>query len=580
MGLTGALYIGRSALTASQLGIQVAGNNMANAATPGYSRQRALFSPTTGGRDISGSFVGRGVSVSAVNRQVNEAIQARLRTGVSTEAGALARLQVYSGVESTLNELTGFDLSSQLNTFFSTWSERANLVQSSAVVVQQGQQFASFLNQMRADLSDQRELIDDQIANAVNRADAILNQVAQLNGQISSAEVGQAQANGLRDQRDTLLQELGELMDVSVVEHSGGQVDVLVGSTPVILGGVSRGLDLRARTTTDGSLEVDVITRDGGATLGVRTGQIGGLLETRENAVDSTIETLDELASRLIFEMNKLHSTGANPDGLSSATAGVSLQPGDEALALNDPANASINDLPFQPVNGGFLVRVTNQATGATQTVRIDVDLDGIDNTGAQGFGDDTSLDDIIASLDAITGLNASLTPDGKLRVSAADGYDFSFSEDTSGVLAVLEVNSFFTGRNANEIAVRDDLLADPTGLSTGRFDSQGKFIENGTALGIAQLLDSEQAGLSNRSFREFWTDEVQTVANRTATALSQAESAGLVRQSLEAQRAALSGVSIDEEAIDLLTYQRQFQGAARLISVVQELTNELVSLL
>src|SRR5688572_17388473 len=189
MGLSSSLQIGNSALTASQLAIQVAGNNLANAATPGYARQIAYLTPAR--TDHSGRIsVGTGVRVSDVRRQIDMALQARLNTGVSHEAAAAQQHQILAQIEATLGELGDNDLSSQMGAFFRTWSERANLTQSSGVVVQQGQALADFTRRMRSSLSEQRDQIDRQLGVLVERADGILGQIAELNQAVSDAEAG------------------------------------------------------------------------------------------------------------------------------------------------------------------------------------------------------------------------------------------------------------------------------------------------------------------------------------------------------------------------------------------------------
>jgi len=577
MGLTSAFQIGRSALTASQLGIQVAGNNLANASSPDYTRQTALLSPS-GGRLISqNAYSGGGVAIDGVRREINEALQQRLRTGIADESAARTRLDVYSGVESSLNELTGYDLSSQLSTFFNSWSERANLVQSSAVIVQQGEELASFMRTMRSDLVDQRQQIDGELGAAVERADSLLSEIADVNGQIANAETGGATAPGLRDKRDELLSELSGLMDVSTIEHANGAVDVLVGSTPVVLGGLSRGLDL-VRESDNGDLSVRIVLKDDRTTVPITSGRVGALLDARGEAVDGTIEKLDAIASELIFRINQIHANGTNLDGLTSASGTMRISPADQTLALNDPTNSTLAQSPFTPTNGGFLVHVNDEVNGGTRTVRIDVDLDGIDATGTSGFGDDTSAEDIRAALDAIPGLNATFDAGGRLNVEAATGFSFSFAEDSSGVLAALGVNSYFTGTDASDIAVRDDLIDDPNSLMVGRIDD-GTFVENATALAIAGVQDESLDGLGGENLRASWSNAVQQVANRTSAAVTRADAAGVVRDSLEAQRAAQSGVSIDEETMNLLSFQRQFQGAARIISIADQLLQTLFAI-
>lgn len=577
MGLTSAFQIGHSALTASQLAIQVAGNNLANAATPGYSRQIAHLAPMRGDHSSLGWSVGSGVLVRDVRRQIDEALQARLWSGISAETGAAQQFQLLAQVETALGELTDNDLSSELNAYFSAWSERANGNQSGSMVVQQGVRLAEFIQRVRRDLDSQRAEVDRQLGAQVTAANTLLSQIAKLNRDVADAEVGGSTANALRDQRDALVSELSAYLDVTAVEQPSGSVNILIGSTPVVLGTQSRGIEL-ARETVNGSLAVSVAVKQDGQRLEVLSGSVGALLAGRESTVSGTIEGLDRLATQLIYQVNRLHSTGTNATGLRTTTGTLSISGADRTLALNDPDNRTLGGLPFAPTNGGFLVQVMQTATGQTRTVRIDVDLDGRTAAGAPGYGDDTSAEDIRAALNAIDGLSATFTADGRLKIDAAAGVEFSFAEDTSGVLAVLGVNSFFQGADASDIAVRAELQNDPTLLATGRIIG-GQFVENGTALELASLQDTALAGLGDRSLRASWTETVQALGVRVAAAKSNAASASLVRESLEAQRAGLSGVSVDEESLNLMTFQRQYQGAARFIAAVDEMTQVLINL-
>jgi len=578
MSLTAAIHIARSALTASQIGIQVAGNNIANVATAGYSRQVGRFSPARGDGSQRGVMIGGGVEVRAVQRQIDTALQGRLWDSASNQAAAFAQSQVFSQIESTLGELGDNDLSSELSSFFKGWSEKANQTQSSTAVVQQGDKLAEFMRRLRSDLIDQRRQIDRQLSAGVERANQLLGQVADLNRAVSDAEVGGTTANTLRDQRDDAISELSTLMNVTVVDRGPEGMDVLAGSTPVVLAGQARGLELR-RQTVNGEVQVSISTGPDGQQLEVSSGELGSLLASRAGAVDSTVAKLDTLASQLIFEINKLHSTGVNLAGLRSTTGTLRLPASGRGLALNDPTNSSLADLPFGATNGGFSINIRQQGTGTVQTVRIPVNLDGLTNAGTPGFGDDTSAEDIRAALDAIPGLTATFTPEGRLDLRADTGFDFSISDDSSGAPAVLGLNAYFTGTDAADIGIRADLKADASLLTTGRIVG-GQFIENGTALAVAGLQELGITGLNGQSFADSWRESVQVVGADAATALSNAESTTVVRESLEAQRAAISGVSIDEESINLLDFQRQYQGAARVISIADELTRELMQLL
>jgi len=579
MSLSAALQIGRSALSASQLGIQVAGNNMANAATAGYSRQRVEIESIRGDQSIPGGGAGRGVRVSNIRRQVDGALQTRLTGAGSDAAAAQTQRQILEQVETALGELGDNDLSNELAGFFKVWSERANQTKASGSVVQQGDRLARFVQTMRNDLTQQRSQIDDQIDASVANANDLLDGIARLNRAISISEGSGAPANTLRDQREQAVEELAKLMDVSVVDRGLGGIDVLVGSAPVVLGDRAKRLDVE-RTSGPGGTQVSVrTTGEQGQALAIESGALGALLLNRGGAVDATIRRLDTLATAVIFEVNKLHSTGTNASGMVNASGTVTFTTGDRALALNDPANAATSALPFTAVNGGFMVQVRERSTGAMHSVRINVDLDGVNAAGVAGTEDDTSAEDIRSSLDAIAGVNATFSADGKLSINAADGFDFSFAEDSSGVLAVLGVNSYFTGTSGSDIAVRSDLLTDSSKLACGRM-LNGAFVENANSLEMARLQERGTASLGGASLGDHWRETSQMVSGAAASAMTNEQARSLVRDSLASQRDALSGVNIDEESIGLMDYQRQYQAAARVISTVDQMTQSLLSLL
>ncbi|MFN9992930.1 MAG: flagellar hook-associated protein FlgK [Phycisphaerales bacterium] len=577
MSLSSIFNVGRSALNASQISIQVAGNNMANAATPGYSRQVGTMAPLQGDGSMRGISIGMGVQVREVRRQVDGALTSRLWAGTSDQAAAQSQSQLLSGIETILGELGENDLSSELSAFFRSWSEAANGNNSSSVVVNQGAKLASFMRTLRTDLTQQRQLMDQQLSEAVRSANELLTRTADLNRAISDAEGAGTMANTLRDQRDQALTELSALMDISVVDRGPQGMDVLVGSTPVVLGGQSRGLEMR-RESENGRTVTRVVAVASGTEIDVRSGQIGALISGRNKTLDGTIDSLDAVAAQLIFQVNKLHATGRNLAGFSALTGSLNIRTADRTVALNDGANETFGRLPFKAVSGGFTVNVRNAATGSTESVRVRVDLDGVMSNGQFGTSDDTSAEQIRAAIDGVPGVSATFDSSGRLSVVADEGVTVSFADDSSGVLAVMGMNAYFTGTDAGEIAVRSELSSDPSLLARGR-DSANGFVENGTSLAIAGLQSNKVSELGDRSIQEAWRDCSQLVGGDAATAQSRALAASVVTESLTAQRAAISGVSMDEEAVNLMNYQRQYQGAARLISVADELTQTLLSL-
>src|SRR4051812_29710882 len=121
MSLTGALNIGRSALAVQQAAIQVTGNNIANAGNADFTRQTSDLAPTRDQQIKAGVFVGTGVDLTGIQRQIDEALQGRLRASISDSEGAATTDQWLGRVESVFNELGDDDLSTKLSTFFGSW---------------------------------------------------------------------------------------------------------------------------------------------------------------------------------------------------------------------------------------------------------------------------------------------------------------------------------------------------------------------------------------------------------------------------------------------------------------------------
>ncbi len=562
MSLNGALQIGRSALLTSQAGIQLAGNNMANAATPGYRRQVASLVAARSDRIGPDSFLGTGVMLQSITRVVDTALQSRVRTALSREAGAQIDARFLSTIESLQNELSDNDLSTLLSTFFNSFSELANNPNDDAVrsvVLRQGAGLADRVQGLRGDYTRVRDEVDDALGAAIEKADGLLDQIATINGQIIQTEQGSGQANGLRDARDQLINDLSAIIDVSTVEQTNGSVDVLVGSLPVVIGAQSRGIELRTRIDNNATV-VDVRISADGSILLPQDGTIGALLRQRDETVDPAIDTLDTFAHELIYQVNRLHSQGQGKSGWESVTGTTHIANATTAL------NADATELPFDVRNGSFRLSVTNSSNDLRQAAQILIDPDTM------------SLNDVVTAINAagLSNVTAVATADGKLQLTAAAGYELSFSDDSSGVLAALGVNSFFNGKDANDIAVSADLLENPELLATSADHVPGT---NATAMAIVALQDQSIEGLGGRSLRGFWQASVTATAVRTSAALDAADSSNLVRENLESQEQATSGVSLDEESIDLLSYQRQFQAAARFISTIDETMQVLLSI-
>ena len=566
MSLTSALYTASTGLTVNRAALEVTGNNLANAATEGYTRQRVNIAASRGTEVRPGVFIGTGVRLEGVNRVVDEALNARLRTAVSDRSATEAHAEVLTQIEAIEGALSDSGVSSRLTEFLNNFSELANDPADPglrSLTIAEGGSFAQYLNGLNRDLGTLREQVEGQIAAGVRTTEGLLDQVAMLNRQIVSTEGGAGGANALRDERDQLLKELSTYLDINTVEQASGTVDVLVDSTPIVLAGENRGLTLE-RKTVDGGVELQLRVEADGTRLEPDNGRLGQLMRSRTEDVRTASEALDTFTHQLIFQVNKLHSSGQAAEGFTELTG--TTRTADPAAALSSPEAA----LPFEVRNGSFQLHVTQQSTGARTTKQIDVDLDGI--------GTDTSLSDLATQIEGADNVSASVGPDGRLSITAdtAD-FRFSFSDDSSDALAALGINTFFSGKGPGDIAANDVLRQDPAKLAVGRGHVSG---DNRTALAIADLGERPVEPLGGESLQGFWRGHVEEFAIRTDQANQALRSDTIIAENLENQRQSISGVSIDQEAINMLTYQRAYQASARVITVVDELMQTTLGLI
>lgn len=562
MGLTGALQIGRTALMASQTALEVVGNNLANVATRGYHRQEVSLTPVAPQAD-AGLLIGRGVQVEQIIRRVDEALESRIRAAGSEQSGSAATYQILSQIEGLENELdtNGNNVSGYLSAFFGAWTQLqgqpTDAVFRNQVLVQ-GEQLASYLQSLRSDLTGLRQQVDQSLTDTVTAANNVLNQIETLNRQIMQAERGQGGANALRDQRDQLLTELASYLDISVSEQANGMVDVYVGSLPVVLNGASRGLEL-ARETVDGELRVSLRIVADKSVLNPQAGKIGALMRVRESEVQGAIDSLDAFTRELIWQVNRIHSQGQGDRGLTAVTAERAVTDTNAVLSSSDLG------LPFSIGNGSFDLQVKQTSTGAVRTYKISI--------LGNGTSDDSTLATVAADLNSRAGVSATIDAQGRLHINAESGdYQIFFANDTSGVLAALGINSFFSGVDARDIGLREGLTTENLAVKLGAES-------NGNAKALGKLATTNLEALGGVTLGSYWNRHVAELAQRISRASQQQQADTVVLESLQAQQQSVSGVNTDEEAINLLAYQRAYQGSARFLTVVDELMQTLLSL-
>ncbi|MEQ1824830.1 MAG: flagellar hook-associated protein FlgK [Pirellula sp.] len=567
MSLFSAVQGSANALRVNQLGLQVVGNNIANVNTPGYIRQELILAPAFGYK--SGDLIfGQGVDAVGVQQKLDTFVLDRLRQTQSQLSFQEQLEGTNRKIESLLNELSDTDFSSNLSRFANSFQDIANQPGSDSVrvlAIQRGQELATQLRSLSGSLSDialQNRVEIGQASGEINR---IVSQIAKLNQRVVEIEGGSlsnSDAVGLRDERLKALDELSSWIDITVSEEPTGAVTVFVGGDYLVANNIPR--EVTATLTQEGDesfLEIRFTDTDGA--IEVSGGKVKGLYETALTSTSGGFQNkLDALAKDIIRSVNHIHSQGQGTQGFSSVLSDTIIEHSSIPLEQSNP------ELEFD--NGSFVIHVQDARTGKTKTNDIFIQQ--------QGLSSDTSLQQLATAINNVDGISAVVTNAGRLEIKAdSEAIRFSFASDTSGILSAMGINTFFNGDSAANIAVRADLIENPSHLAISN-----KGIGNGAdnAILMAEVFTRSNELLGGRSINGLYDELISDTTREINSQRSVTDGLRNFQQTLEAQHLGISGVNLDEEAVKMLLYQRAFQASSKLIATAAEMLDTLVNLI
>jgi flagellar hook-associated protein 1 FlgK len=342
-------------------------------------------------------------------------------------------------------------------------------------------------------------------------------------------------------------------------------VTVMTGSRALVMSSASYALNT-TKSTQNGITISAVVFEVDGRPLEAASGALAGIVQSRDDIVVDMIEELDTLAAGLIDTFNKVHVEGM---GLARYRALTSVE---GVTSASDTLNQA--GLDFTPTNGAFELKVVNETTGVVSAFNISVDLDGI--------GADATLQDIVDEINAEAGaafpeITASINSRNQLVLSSSnDNIRFGSGTDSSGLLAALGVNTFFTGASASNIAVNPLMSADPQYVAGAMSIDAG---DNSNFQRLLAVRANELTGLQGLTLEGFFNRSVAELATSSSTTSGASESAGVYLESLEADREGVSGVNLDEEAVNLIRYQGVYAASANYLKTVKDLIDILLNI-
>jgi flagellar hook-associated protein FlgK len=407
------LGAGLKALTAARLAIQTAGQNVANANNPYYSRQRVMLEsalPFTIGRGFQ---IGTGVEVSDVERIVDDGLERRLRLQIGLTGGAMVEHGRLAEIEGIFDEPAG-GLSTLLGDLFGKVSRLQTNPADRGLrggVAQGGRAVADAMNLLSRRLTEMSSSTFDQVRGLVVEVNRETAAIAELNAQIIAAEAIGPTANDLRDTREQHVKRISELLDTQALERKNGSLDLLAGGHLLVSGGRATALSVLRTGTGTTEIRLGASTQ----TLQPSAGRLHALLAGGNGQTPALLQDLDRLARNLALEWNRLHTTGVPAGGPHSAlTAFYGAKDGDGDGTRGDELLYQAG-FPFTITKGELYVTVTNKATGDLERTRVAIDPQAM------------SVQDLAAALAAIDHLDATVEPTGKLRITAETGFGFDF---------------------------------------------------------------------------------------------------------------------------------------------------------
>ncbi|ROS46418.1 flagellar hook-associated protein FlgK [Curtobacterium sp. PhB78] len=350
----GSLATAYSGLAAARAGIDVIGQNIANAGTAGYTRQRvtqnSIPATQTGFMRGTAALAGQGVSVDGIARLASLTLDVGVRVAAGSSAYADARATALSALETGLHEPGKDGLSAKLDAFWSSWSELASHPDdpgaASAVLGAAGT-VASALAAGSKAVDAQWSSVRGTAAGQVTQLNDAAKQVADLNGRIRTALASGGNANELLDQRDQLTEQIATLAGGTTRSNADGTVDVLLGGNPLVQGTDARAVALGGgERLADGAAVTLTWTSGTAGAVSLSGGSIGGALAVLApanangtgGALAQAAASYDAVATQLATTVNAVHATGTTPAG----TTGTAFF----ALAAGVPAAQGLSVVP------------------------------------------------------------------------------------------------------------------------------------------------------------------------------------------------------------------------------------------
>ncbi len=627
------LNIGASALLSLQRAISTTGNNIANANTPGYSRQDVLFATTPSERE-GNSYLGTGVRVDSIRRSFDQFLATDVQRRIADSAGRDLGSDLSTRLDSLLAD-PDVGVSPALNGFFDALQGVANnpgSLPERQVLLSEAQVLSQRIQGLDQRLGAFNNELSSRVETSVREINALASSIGELNLQISRAMASTGGApNDLLDARDRALEELSAQVGITVVPRNDGAINVMVGNGQSLVVGnevTELGVSLDPNDASRLNVVLAGAPAQGAIDRFISGGELGAALDFRGSVLDSARRELGLLATGIAMTFNAQHRQGIGLDGQPGANFFSAPQPavvpapgnsGSATLSASLVDAAALTGADYRLDYDGSQWQLSNLQTGASQVLGANpVTVDGVqfDLGGSPAAGDsflleptrqgaslfDLALTDpaAVAAAGAVS-VTASGANQGQATLGAVSvppganpplPLTLTFDPDALGAG---QPGYLVSGAPGSPIAF--DPATDASGIEVSlgglQFRLGGEPVagdsfnlaantggsgDNRNLLALADLQSARVLDGGTASYLDAYGSLVAGVAVTSRQAQGEAAAAATLLEQSVSARDSVQGVNLDEEAANLLRYQQAYQAAAQVISVADTVFQTLLA--
>jgi len=583
--------IAKKALAMAQLNLQVIAHNVANANTPGYSRQRAelMTSPPLSYPSLSrGGFpqqLGAGVDVEAVRRIRDEFLDEIIRKQTGTQGYNKTVETALSQIELIYNEPGENTLSALIDKFFAAWLDLANNPELVSARANLREQAVSMVREFSRIDDSLKRLGQEQISQIylkVEEANNLASQIADLNIQIGQVKGLGDNPNDLMDRQDELVEKLADIVPISTIDQSDGTVSVLIGGLRIVEQDRAQRLVVKSGNDPARDIEIEFSNHmkpnlDG-------SGILAGLIETFQDTVPHFLSKLDNLATSIINRVNYHHLDGFGLDGMKGRSFFNDLRTAEMAGTVTF-ATSVTEDTPIDQLGitaGNFEIMGTEiiiQPDDVTpaQAITLGELLDRINL--AQPWVRAVLVEESGGSKRIRLDLFNPVEKDAEITIFRGSSSFLTISGLENTQTNFLESNELYSN-SADMMEVYLAIIDNLDYIAAAGDDGSGIFPgpgNNENAITIASLQSISNA-LFETTYGDYYSSTIAELGSVKQSISRLVTNQDVLLSQLNVRRESVRGVNMDEEAAAMIVFQRIYEGAARVIQVIDTMLDTVIN--